>query len=188
MPGGPAAGPFGPPGAYAPPPGFGHGGGVKAGFGSRLGAYLIDGIIVGLFALPAYVVLLTGDTKIETCSIDESGEIDLSGTVDNGLCEVPTSGTWTMFGVLLALAVVAAIVYFGKLEGGSGQTLGKKALGIRVVDSRTGGSIGVGRGVGRYFARILSSFLCGLGYLWMLWDPEKQTWHDKIVNSYVVKV
>ncbi|MFM8387932.1 MAG: RDD family protein, partial [Actinomycetota bacterium] len=24
-----------------------------------------------------------------------------------------------------------------------------------------------------------------LGYLWMLWDSEKQTWHDKMVSSVV---
>jgi uncharacterized RDD family membrane protein YckC len=26
-----------------------------------------------------------------------------------------------------------------------------------------------------------------LGYLWMLWDPNKQTWHDKVAQSVVVK-
>jgi uncharacterized RDD family membrane protein YckC len=42
--------------------------------------------------------------------------------------------------------------------------------------------------VGRYFGRILSGIACFLGYLWMLWDPEKQTWHDKLTNTVVVPV
>ncbi|HEX6419362.1 MAG TPA: RDD family protein [Acidimicrobiales bacterium] len=190
-PGGPFGAPGGPSGPAAPyggPGGFGGGRyAAAAGFGPRLGAYLIDAVVTGLFAVPAYIALLTGDTKIEPCSIDESGRIDPGGTIDNGLCEVPTGGTWALFGVLLAAGVVAAIVYFAKLEGGSGQTLGKRAVGIRVVDLRTGGPIGTGRAVGRYFARIPSGLVCGLGYLWMLWDPQRQTWHDKLANSQVVQ-
>jgi hypothetical protein len=29
--------------------------------------------------------------------------------------------------------------------------------------------------------------VCLLGYLWALWDERKQTWHDKVVNSIVVR-
>jgi uncharacterized RDD family membrane protein YckC len=86
-----------------------------------------------------------------------------------------------------ALTLAIGIAYFGILEGGtSGQTLGKKAAGIRVIDFAGGGPIGVGRAIGRYFARWLSGLAIGLGYLWMLWDKEKQTWHDKLTNSIVV--
>jgi uncharacterized RDD family membrane protein YckC len=170
------------------PPGYGYPGAtVKAGFWSRFGAAIIDGIVVGLFGIPAQIALRTGSTEIEPCSVDNAGNFDPTGSVNDGLCEVPTGTTWAIFGVLLALAIVAGIVYYATLEGGSGQTLGKRALGIKVVDVRTGGSIGTGRGVGRYFARIVSALVCYLGYFWMLWDPEKQTWHDKMVNSYVVK-
>jgi uncharacterized RDD family membrane protein YckC len=87
------------------------------------------------------------------------------------------------------LSLVAGLLYHGLLEGGpSGQTIGKKVCNIRVVDADTyQPGIGVGRGIGRYFARMLSTIVCLLGYLWMLWDPKKQTWHDKIVSSLVVK-
>ena len=88
-------------------------------------------------------------------------------------------------GSLIALAV--GIAYYGWLEGSpSGQTVGKRMMGIRVYDLRQGGPIGTGRAVGRYFARILSALPCLLGYFWMLWDGEKQTWHDKLVGSVVV--
>jgi uncharacterized RDD family membrane protein YckC len=83
--------------------------------------------------------------------------------------------------------VVVYAAYYTSLEGGAyGQTIGKMALGIRVADMDGGGSIGYGRAFGRAFGRIPSGMVVFLGYLWMLWDPEKQTWHDKMVNSAVV--
>ena len=88
------------------------------------------------------------------------------------------------------LNIVVGLVYYSALEGGpTGQTLGKKICGLQVVDANTGQpGIGVGRGVGRYFARWLSGIPLGLGYFWMLWDPKKQCWHDKLVNDLVVKL
>lgn len=86
-----------------------------------------------------------------------------------------------------AISIVVGIAYFGFFEGSaSGQTIGKKALGIRVIDYRTGGPIGFGRAVLRFFARYLSALPCFLGYFWMLWDKERQTWHDKLISDVVV--
>jgi uncharacterized RDD family membrane protein YckC len=88
---------------------------------------------------------------------------------------------------LNALSILVQAVYFTLLEGGrSGQTLGKQALGIRVVDLQGGGSIGYGRAFVRYLGRFVSTIVFLLGYLWMLWDREKQTWHDKMAGSVVV--
>jgi uncharacterized RDD family membrane protein YckC len=183
----PQSGPFGAPSAYGPPPGYGYGAQAeKAGFWTRFAAAVLDGIITSLFAIPAWIAFFAGPRRTTTCTI-EDGTITRFGE-GTDLCDVPTGGTWAVFAVLALAAAVAAVVYFAKLEGGpSGQTVGKRALGIRVVDSAIGGPIGTGRAVGRYFARILSALVCYLGYLWMLWDPEKQTWHDKLANSYVVK-
>jgi uncharacterized RDD family membrane protein YckC len=90
-------------------------------------------------------------------------------------------------GVAYGLTVLAQLVYFGYFEGSaSGQTLGKRALSIRVIDFRGGGPIGFGRGVIRYIGKLVSSIPILLGFLWMLWDREKQTWHDKIANTVVV--
>ena len=86
-----------------------------------------------------------------------------------------------------AVYLLAGIAYFTYFEGGpKGQTLGKQALGIRVIDLATGGPIGFGRGFIRYIGRIVSAIVIYLGYLWMLWDPEKQTWHDKMAGCVVV--
>jgi uncharacterized RDD family membrane protein YckC len=85
------------------------------------------------------------------------------------------------------LGTLAGLAYYVYLEGSpSGQTIGKRMMNIRVVDADTGGAIGYGRAVVRYFARILSAIPCALGYFWMLWDDNKQTWHDKIATDVVV--
>jgi len=85
------------------------------------------------------------------------------------------------------VSIVVGVAYFAYFEGGpTGQTLGKKALGIRVIDANAGGPIGYGRAVIRYFGRWISTIPILLGYFWMLWDGERQTWHDKFATAYVV--
>jgi uncharacterized RDD family membrane protein YckC len=126
----------------------------------------------------------------------------------------PTTGPRASFGVRFVAALIDAVLvgvvsgvlaavigtnagqglggliglgYFIYLEGSpSGQTVGKRAMNIRVVDAESGGPIGYGRAVLRYFARILSAIPCLLGYFWMLWDSNKQTWHDKLSTNVVV--
>jgi uncharacterized RDD family membrane protein YckC len=87
------------------------------------------------------------------------------------------------------LYVVISIAYFTILIGGRrGQTVGQMALGIRVIDFNTGGPIGYGRAFIRWLVAIVSTIVFFLGYLWMLWDKEKQCWHDKAANDVVVPV
>jgi uncharacterized RDD family membrane protein YckC len=87
------------------------------------------------------------------------------------------------------LGLVVDIVYFTVLIGGRrGQTVGQMALGIRVIDFNTGGPIGYGRAFVRWLVAIVSALALFIGYLWMLWDNEKQCWHDKAANDVVVPV
>lgn len=87
------------------------------------------------------------------------------------------------------LTLVVGLVYFSLQEGGAtGQTVGKRLCGIRVVDERTGQTIDVGRAMARYLVSILSGLACAVGYLWMLWDANKQTWHDKASHTVVIRV
>lgn len=88
-----------------------------------------------------------------------------------------------------ALAQAAGFGYYIYLEGSpSGQTIGKRVMGIRVIRMADGGPLGYGSAAIRYLGRIVSAIACLLGYFWMLWDPEKQTWHDKFAGSVVVPV
>jgi uncharacterized RDD family membrane protein YckC len=125
--------------------------GPRAGFWQRVGAQIIDGIVL---VIPYFVFLALFDA-----------------------------------GVAYALSLLVDIAYFVSLEGGpTGQTLGKRALGIRVIDFRAGGSIGYPRALLRLVVEYISGAVLLLGYLWMLWDREKQTWHDKAATSVVVPV
>jgi len=87
--------------------------------------------------------------------------------------------------ILISLAVgIAYSVYF--IGSSSGQTPGMRLLNIRVIDTATGGRVDYGRAFVRYLVAIVSGLACYIGYLWMLWDPEKQTWHDKVASTFVV--
>lgn len=85
------------------------------------------------------------------------------------------------------LVTLLGAVYFTYLHSSSGQTLGNRAAGLRVVDVDTGGTIDPIRAFLRWLVSLVSGALLGLGYLWMLWDPAKQTWHDKAARSNVYR-
>ena len=92
----------------------------------------------------------------------------------------------TNFEAFYGLDTVLSLVYFTGFFGSArGQTLGMRANGIRVYDFSGRGPIGYRRGALRYLGLILSEFTLGLGFLWMLWDREKQTWADKIADTVV---
>lgn len=68
-----------------------------------------------------------------------------------------------------------------------GQTVGKMALGIQVLD-RQGNIPGIGAVLLReIIGKFLSAIALGLGYLWVAWDKEKRGWHDHIAGTYVVR-
>lgn len=185
-----------PPGSFGttPPPGYTTTYGAPtapvmeyAGVLARFGGLLLDSIIVTLFFIPAVIAIAAGPQRITTCSVDDQGNITIGEDL-NAICEVPTGGTIAAAILLGLLALAAALLYYTRLIGRTGQTLGKRATGVKVVDAATGLPIGNGRALGRQlFAMFVSGNLCGLGYLWALWDPRKQTWHDKVVSSVVVK-
>jgi uncharacterized RDD family membrane protein YckC len=71
-------------------------------------------------------------------------------------------------------------------QGRTGQTWGKAKVGIWVVKT-SGGVPGVASCVGRYFLHALINQAFYLDYLWPLWDPQKQTLTDKILDTVVIK-
>ena len=66
-------------------------------------------------------------------------------------------------------------------------TVGMMVLKIKIT-KESGGKITYKGATLRYFASILSGIALGIGYLWMIWDPKKQTWHDRIAKTVVVNV
>jgi uncharacterized RDD family membrane protein YckC len=72
--------------------------------------------------------------------------------------------------------------------GLKGQTLGKMAFGIKVVNYQ-GDKPGLGVAALREIpGKLVSGMALLLGFLWVIWDRRKQGWHDKIAKTYVVRV
>lgn len=92
-------------------------------------------------------------------------------------------------GVGTLLSLLAGLLYFTILVGREkGQTVGMGAMGIRVQSRDGGGSIGYGRAFVRWIGGYISTVFLLIGYLWMIWDAEKQCWHDKMAGDVVVHV
>jgi uncharacterized RDD family membrane protein YckC len=67
-------------------------------------------------------------------------------------------------------------------------TPGKMAISAKIVDAKTGKAPSTAQCIGRYFAYFLSSFILGLGFIWVAFDSKKQGWHDKLAGTIVVRV
>jgi uncharacterized RDD family membrane protein YckC len=92
-------------------------------------------------------------------------------------------------GVLgLVLLGIAACVYQVVLPA-QGGTWGMRMVRIRVARADNGANIGIPLALGRWAVMAAISFFgfYWLDALWMLWDPLKQTLHDKAVSTYVVR-
>jgi len=180
-PGMPGAAPPPPYGGYAPPytaapyggmgP-AGPGGTQLASYGLRLGGWLIDAILL-------WVVL-----ALVLWPLHAYRRIHNTGNV-HGM-SLHTNGV----GILIPAVVV---ILYGMLLCGSsrGQTLGMMIVKIRVVDANGGGPIGMGRALGRGAFEYLMAAIIFIPWvvdmLFPLWDQRRQTLHDKVTNSVVVR-
>jgi uncharacterized RDD family membrane protein YckC len=143
-----------------------------AGWWSRVGASLLDTLATSLPYFAGGMVGLATSRR----TVDELGQTTSSFT---------TAG---IVAVLLGVVLTLAVWVWNRIvrQGRRGQSLGKQALGIRLVSATTAAPIGAGLAFGREIAHIADGFLY-LGYLWPLWDPRRQTFADKIVGSVVVR-
>jgi uncharacterized RDD family membrane protein YckC len=162
-----------PPGAVHPDPGAQQGYGAPGGYAGygpavqyatwlqRVGAYLLDGLCVAPFSILAAVL---GHS-----------------TGSDGL---PHYNAFYYLFSLLGLVVTGYNRWYQ--AGKTGQSWGKKALGIRLLDEATGQPIGGGKAFLRDLAHIVDAVICYIGFLFPLWDAKKQTLADKIVKTVVV--
>jgi uncharacterized RDD family membrane protein YckC len=95
-------------------------------------------------------------------------------------------GSMSLGGEVMASVVVGLIVILFWVERQA--TPGKLVLGLRIVDAETGGLPPLGKLVLRYIGYLVSAIPLGLGYLWMLWDRRRQTWHDKMGATLVLRL
>ncbi|MFD9358571.1 RDD family protein [Streptomyces sp. NPDC060031] len=157
-------------GAYPPAPGMpgmpgmpGSGMPPLAHWGLRVGAYLLDGLII---LGPMYAL----------------GFIDMANADDPATAG---PGPFFIIGLIYALGMGFFQLY---KEGSTGQTIGKKVVGISLRREADGSTLGFGMAFLRKLAHIVDGLPCYLGWLWPLWDSKKQTFADKICSTVVIKV
>jgi uncharacterized RDD family membrane protein YckC len=134
-------------------------------FGTRLAAYFLDGVI--LFAFNMLVSLTI------RLSVAQS-----AGAAPGGILALQL--------FLMAFELLVGICYEALMVGKFGATLGKMALKIKVVMA-DGGRVSYPLAFGRYFAKMLSSFTCLIGFIIAAFDhPQTRALHDRICNTRVV--
>ena len=159
-------------GAPPPPPSFGMNYNDAAGVNyaewwQRLVAIIIDSIILQIVLVPIRSIFNLGSSSTSSSSFAFS--LGLGGII---------------------ASIVLSAAYYGVLHSMRGQTVGKMAMGIKVVKKGTDQHLEIGPAIIRAIVPSVLSFTCIGGILdglWPLWDKEKQALHDKVVGSYVVK-
>jgi uncharacterized RDD family membrane protein YckC len=146
-----------------------------ASWGSRLGAYLIDILILLVPAVVLTVIVVA-----------------IAAGSDTGAIVTGILGFLAYLGVLF----IYAPVLMAREGPNNGQTWGKQMVGIRVVRDN-GQSMSFGWAALREIAvkglavGIASSIIplipWFLDYFWPLWDDENRALHDMIVSTHVVR-
>lgn len=156
----------------APPPAGAYGSqtGSLIGWWARVGATILDGIIVGIIAF------IIGEISGTRMAFDTN--------TANGSVSTHISGGFT--GIELLVFSVYLILMLSR----GGQTLGNKAVHSRVVDAQTGQPPTIGKVLIRWIVQLVLNVIIGIGplvnYLWPLWDKRNQTLHDKAAGTLVV--
>ncbi len=84
------------------------------------------------------------------------------------------------------VTALVALAYFAGMWAWKGTTIGGTVLNLKVV-RLDGKPVTFGVAVVRGLVSVLSFIVLFLGFFWMIWDVEKQTWHDKIAGTVVVR-
>lgn len=133
------------------------------GFWARLGASLIDTVLVLAVTIPMLAAVYGWSFFVDM----EKGFI--AGPAD--------------FLISWVLPAVAVVIFWLTRQA----TPGKMVIKARVVDAATGGPLTLGQSLLRYLGYFVSTVPLGLGLIWVGIDPKKQGWHDKIAATLVVR-
>ncbi|MFE6285002.1 RDD family protein [Streptomyces sp. NPDC057877] len=188
-PGVPPQGGYGYPGGQPPYPGgpdmMGAGPRV-ASMGRRFGARAIDAVaFLVIYAVLGALGAVGSFAAFEDCDPN-------SANYDSCMNDAASDFIGSMGAVIGAMAVIG-LLYEWLLTSMLGGTLGKLAVGIRVVNVNTGQKIGLGSSFIRWIIPIVGSLACGIGqllvYLSPFWDKSgrQQGWHDKAASTMVVQ-
>ncbi|KRE44072.1 RDD family protein [Knoellia sp. Soil729] len=155
--------------------------GPVAGFGSRAAALIIDTLLTLIGVVPMVIGIVM--FVLGAPETDEMG-YSVDGTSNGG--QMALGGLLVVLGILLMIGIQVWNRIFRM--GRTGQSVGKKAMGLKLINEQTGQPIGAIQSFLRELLGGLINQIVYLSYLWMLWDDNKQTLADKIVHSTVIKV
>ncbi|GAA0544662.1 hypothetical protein GCM10010172_27810 [Paractinoplanes ferrugineus] len=181
-----------PPGYYyvpvRPPVPVSPGGLPLADFGTRLVAYIIDSLFMSVFAL---ILAVPGLFLVLRHLPDPAQYAD---DTSPGRFLGDFLGPLLLFELaLFVVMLVGYYLYSVEYAHRGGQTLGKKAMKIRIVPLdphlRYTRGMAAKRFLIEYVGGVLVPFFSYLDGLWQLWDkPYQQALHDKVAGTVVVKV
>ena len=134
-----------------------------AGFWVRVGATLIDVVLVMLVTFPLLISIYGW------AYFDSEQTRFVAGPAD--------------FLISWVFPALAVILFWHYRQA----TPGKMMLSLRIVDADTGANPSLGQNIGRYFAYVVSTLPLGLGLIWVAFDRRKQSWHDKLAHTVVVR-
>jgi len=89
---------------------------------------------------------------------------------------------------ILFVVIIGYSVWNRWIQGGQGQTIGKRMMNIKLISEETGQPIGTMNAFVRDICHFVDGIICDIGYLFPLWDPKRQTIADKIMHTVVVPV
>lgn len=143
-----------------------------AGFFSRLEAFVIDLVVLSVLQVGGAAFI---QAFLKFFRLDQ-----LAANLISLWESLPYH--FTIGALVITLITIAYFTFFWTLIG---FTPGKAVLGLKVVRKK-GGRLSFGRSLLRFFAYWISAIPFFLGFLWVLWDPGRQTWHDKIAGTQVL--
>lgn len=88
----------------------------------------------------------------------------------------------------MILNLALSVAYYVWYQNKNGQTIGKKAMNIKVVTYEGKTPTMFAFFLRDIVGKIVSTITLFIGYLMVLWDPKKQSLHDKIAGTYVIRV
>ena len=133
------------------------------GFWPRVGATILDSIIILIISIPTLIAIYGGGYFTDPTRSFIAGPAD--------------------FLISYVFPAVAVVLFWMYKQA----TPGKMAVAARVVDAETGNALTVGQAIGRYLAYFVSTIPLGLGLIWVAFDPKKQGWHDKLAGTVVIR-
>ncbi|QUH22219.1 RDD family protein [Alkaliphilus sp. B6464] len=134
--------------------------------GKRITAHFLDSMILGVIS---FMLLFLFLIPLGIVSLLNIKELILEMTF--------------LYSMFIAVVMIGIQIHFWSKS----TSIGKKILGMIIVDKKTGNPIGLGRMLIReIIGKYISGFFLSLGFIWILFDDEKQGWHDKIVSTVVI--